>query len=145
MLVQVVTNCASPCEAWPVGLLLSLKDNITDAIIFCNNILASFSASGTLLRPSASSRKSLRPWMRRGVTLPSPQSHLMMGTKVYQLFNQIHTQHPLQREQTAAQTQSPVLVEVSKRLQQENMQHYKAAHLGCIYVCKFLFKTLDML
>lgn len=67
------------------------------------------------LAPSTSSHKSLRPWMRRRVTPPYPQSHLMMGTPVYQLLKWIHTQPPLQREQTAARTQCPVLVQVRKR------------------------------
>lgn len=51
------------------------------------------------------SEPGLRPWMRTGATLPSPQSHLSMGTPVYLRRNLLtHTAPQTQREQTAAKT-----------------------------------------
>lgn len=49
-----------------------------------------------------------RPWMRRGVPLPSPQSNLTMKTLTYQL--QVHGQTGTQRVRTAPQP--PFLVKV---------------------------------
>lgn len=55
-----------------------------------------------------------RPWMRRGAPLPSPQSHLMMGTPVFPLHHPVHTQPRPQRQQTAARTPIPVQVKVRR-------------------------------
>lgn len=87
MLIQVVTDCASPYEAWRLTHVAPFERQLEIVLVTSidhvfNNMLTPHSVSGSLLGTSTSSLKSLCPWMREAMPLPSLQSHLMMGTLI---------------------------------------------------------------